>query len=131
VAFGETEATGLVLLAVFIGLAAAIAVAASRARKLKRKAADTRAAVADLQERARIGAIRHKDFDRWFAEDARRRERVGLPPLNREEAKARRFDPTYELSVPAPRRGAMARKKEELKDAVARGEEPASPPEGP
>jgi len=129
VAFGETEATGLVALLAVAVLAALIARAAVRSRRWARDATDKRAAVEDLEERARIGALRHRDFDKWFEADSARRRRVGLPPLDREAARARRFDPTFELDAPAPRSADLRRRRREVREAVERGvEPPADPP---
>lgn len=125
-AFGETEAAGLVLVVAVAVLASLTVYALVRSHRLARQAASARDAVLDLEERARVGVLRHKGFDEWFEADKKRRERVGLPPLDREEARARRFDPTYKLNVPAPRHRDLRKVRGAVKEAVDRGEEPAA-----
>ena len=125
-AFAETEATGLVALIAILVLFALIIRNAVRSTKMSRDAASRRHALLDLEDRQRIAALRHKDFDTWFAADKARRARVGLPPLNKEIARQRRLDPTYQLDVPAPRRSELRRKRRELAEAVERGEQPVA-----
>lgn len=126
-AFGQLEAMGLALVVALIVLAALLLWALSRSWRLSREASSARASVLDLEDRARVGALRHRDFDQWFEADRKRRERVGLPALDREEAARRRFDPEYELDVPAPRTRDLRKVRGRVERDVRRGEEPSAP----
>ncbi len=128
-AFGEVEAGGLAALIAIAVLLALIARTLVRSRRWARETAGKRAAIRDLDDRFRVGSLRHKDFEQWFEADQKRRVRVGLAPLDPEEARARRFDPAYELDVPAPRIGHLRRRQKEIGEAARRGEEP--PPDRP
>jgi hypothetical protein len=126
-AFGATEAGGLLGLTVVIAVGAGLARHAYIRRRLHLQARGARLRLEDIDDRERINALRLRDPDAWIAAENERRARREMPLLDAAEAKRRQWDPEYEFDRPAPNLVSLSRRRRQVAEAAKKGEEIPDP----